>query len=119
MDKDHYNKFILKKFEEKEISQKMKIEKVIVNRLFNIFKFLLTLKNQENKKIFKEDMFNILKNTDGATFDLKKFMKNRKPYAPFISFHDDEEFKFNLEELSSVFKPQSKDFFAFFFIFFF
>ena len=107
INKDDYKNFTLSKSEEKEISKNMKLEKVIANRLFSIFKYLLTLKSQENKIIFKNDMKNLLKNTDGATFNIKKFMKNRKPYSPFIYFYD-EDFNFDIEEYSNIFSANQQ-----------
>lgn len=108
IDSDDFRSLNLNKFEEKAISKKMKIEKVIVKRLFSLFKFTFTIKSQENKSLFKEEIKNILRNTDGATFNIKKFMKNRKPYSPCIYFHDEEDFSFDLEEYSNIFSSNNQ-----------
>jgi hypothetical protein len=119
INKDDYRNFALSRLQEKQISKKMKIERVIVNRLFSIFKYILTLKSPENKIFFKEEIKNVLKNTDGATFNIKKFMKNRKPYSPFIDFYD-EDFKFDIEEYSNIFSAnQQSEIFKIFFYFLF
>ena len=115
INKEEYQKISLSKFEEKEISKKMKLERVIINRLFSIFKYILTVKSQENKIIFKEEnkiifkeeIKNKLKNTDGATFNIKKFMRNRKPYSPYIYFYE-EEYIFDIEEYKNIFSANQQ-----------
>ena len=109
---EDFRKFALSKLEEKEISKKMKLERIIIIRLFTIFKYILTIKSQENKAIFKDEIKNNLKNTDGATFNIKKFMKNRKPYSPCIYFHD-EDFVFDIEEYKNIFSANQQSNFYF------
>lgn len=93
----------------------MKIEPVLVNRLFFIFKYNVSKSSTELKKQFKKDVYDMLRNLDGATFNIQKFFKNRKAYSPIIYFHDEPDYKFNIEELTQIFSAQqtSKVFFNF------
>ncbi len=89
--------------EEKEIAKKMKLEQVLINRMLFIFKFIITKNKPEYKNCFKKEVFNMLGNLDGATFNIKKFFKNRKEYGPHIYFHDEPEYKFKIEEVAQIF----------------
>ena len=48
----------------------------------------------------------MLQNLDGATFNIKKFFKNRKEYGPHIYFHDEPNYKFKIEEVAQIFSAQ-------------
>ncbi len=92
--------------EEKQIAKKMKLEQVLVNRMFLILKFILSKNNNELKNFFKKEVFEMLKNLDGASFNIQKFFKNRKEYGPHIYFHDEPNYKFKIEEVAQIFTAQ-------------
>ena len=106
LDLEEYKKITLSVKEEKQISKIMKLEQIQINRLFHILKFILS-KNKTDLKIeFKKDLFNMLRNLDGATFNLQKFFKNRKSYGPLVIFHDEPDYKFEIQELAQIFSSE-------------
>lgn len=97
----------------------MKLEQIQINRLFHILKFILS-KNKNDLKIeFKKELFNMLRNLDGATFNLQKFFKNRKSYGPLVIFHDEPDYKFDIQELTHIFSSEQTSKLFLFKLFFF
>jgi len=106
LNKNEFNSFKISVKEEKQIAKNMKIEQVLINRLFMILKYLISKNDSDLKNCFKKDVFCMLRDLDGATFNIQKFFKNRKDYGPLIFFHDEPNYKFNIEEVAQIFTSQ-------------
>lgn len=106
LNQNEFNSFKISVKEEKQIAKNMKIEQVLINRLFMILKYLISKNDSDLKNCFKKDVFCMLRDLDGATFNIQKFFKNRKDYGPLIFFHDEPNYKFNIEEVAQIFTSQ-------------
>jgi len=96
----------ISKKEEKQIAKKMKLEQVLINRLFLILKFIISNNKADRKDSFKKEVFEMLKNLDGASLNIQKFFTNRKEYGPHIYFHDEPNYNFKIEEVAQIFTAQ-------------
>lgn len=103
---EEFKNMKISKKEEKQIAIKMKLEQVLINRMFLILKFIISKNSTELKNSFKKEVFEMLKNLDGASFNIQKFFKNRKEYGPHIYFHDEPNYKFKIEEVAQIFTAQ-------------
>ena len=119
LSEEDFNNLKISKKEEKQIANKMKLEQVLINRMFLIMKFIVSKNAAELKNAFKQEVFEMLKNLDGASLNIQKFFKNRKEYGPHIYFHDEPNYKFQIDEVAQIFTAQQTsnlNFFIFYFM---
>ncbi len=89
--KDIYDKFTLSKDNIKDISQKLKLQKNLIERAFEIIKFSLC--NNKLLHIFEKEKKEKFKYLLRNEYQIDSLFKNKK-YGPFIFFYDDQEFDY-------------------------